>query len=157
MRIDPFTRLVCYRPGTKTNSGLALAISWGDSGPKKLLTMMLALISLAFLTLPAAQSQAKDSPAVSVIVRHAEGAGQEARETIRDLGGVIVRRLGIISSFEAKLPANKVALLDHEPSVASVTPNTAVQLLDYREATIGHATTRDSTTTVTARRLRSHD
>ncbi len=133
MRIDLFTRLVCHRPGIETSSGLALAISWGDSGPKKLLTVMLALVSLAFLTLPAVQSQAKDSPAVSVIVRHAEGAGHEARETIRDLGGVIVRGLGIISSVEAKLPANKVSLLDHEPSVASVTPNTAVRLLDYRE------------------------
>jgi serine protease AprX len=68
-----------------------------------------------------------------VIVRHTEGAGHEVRETIRNLGGVIVRRLGIISSLEARLPRNKLALLDQTPSVASVTPNTSVQLLDHRE------------------------
>ena len=133
MRIDSFTRLGPQRPETKTNGGPALAISWGDSGPKRLLVGMLALVSMALLALPPVHSQATESPSVSVIVRHAEGAGQEARETTRDLGGVIVRRLGIISSFEAKLPADKVGRLDHVPSVVSVTPNTSVRLLDYRE------------------------
>jgi subtilisin family serine protease len=132
MRIDPFTRLRRQRPETKTDGGLALAISWGDSEPKKLLLGMLALVSVLLLVLPPAPGEATESVSVSVIVRHPEGAGREAREAIRDLGGIIVRRLGIISSFEAKLPTDKVGLLDSVPSVASVTPNTSVRLLDYR-------------------------
>ena len=133
MRIKPFTRLVSHRPGQKTIGGPALAISWGDSGPKRLFVAMLALVSIVLLGLPPVPSQATESSSVSVIVRHAEGAGHEVRETIRDLGGVIVRRLGIISSLEARLPRNKIALLDQIPSVATVTPNTSVQLLDHRE------------------------
>ena len=133
MRIYSFTRLVSHRPGQKTNGGPALAISWGDSGPKRLLIAMLAFVSMVLLALPPVQNQAMESPSVSVIVRHDEGAGREVREAVGNLGGVIVRRLGIISSFEARLPRDKVDLLDGTPSVATVTPNTSVRLLDHKD------------------------
>ena len=131
MRIDPFTRLVSHLPGQTTTGGHALAISWGDSGPKRLLIAMFALVSMAFLALPPVESQALVSPDISVIVRHADGAGQEVRQAVRGLDGAIVRRLGIISSFEAELPANKVGLLEQVPYVASVTLNKSVRLLDH--------------------------
>src|SRR5665809_44407 len=124
MRIDRFTPMGARHSVKHTHGGLALAISWGDSGPKKVLVGMLALFSLAFLTLPPPQTQAVESPSVSVIVRHLEGAGHDVRETIRDLGGQVVRRLGIISSSEADLPGDKVGYLEQAPSVGSVTPNT---------------------------------
>lgn len=133
MRIDLFTLLGARHTAKQTEGGFALAISRGDSGPKKVLVGMLALFSLAFLTLPPAQSRAVESPSVSVIVRHLEGAGQVVRETIRDLGGEVVRRLGIISSFEAKVPGDKVGFLEQAPSVGSVTPNTSVHLLNHRD------------------------
>jgi subtilisin family serine protease len=133
MRIDSFTRRASHRPGTPTDHGPAFAISWGDSGPKSLLVGMLALFSMVLLVLPPIQSQASESHSISVIVRHAEGAGREVQETIRDLGGTIVRRLGIISSFEADLPGSKVGALGQAPSVASVIPNASVRLLDHRE------------------------
>jgi hypothetical protein len=46
MRIDSSTRPDAHRPETTTDHGLALAVGWGVSGPKRLLVGMLALVSL---------------------------------------------------------------------------------------------------------------
>ncbi|MGH2699389.1 MAG: S8 family serine peptidase [Actinomycetota bacterium] len=140
MRINPFTRLQ-FQAVRDTDGGPALAISWGDSGPKKLLVGMLALVSLTVLTLAPAPTRAAEAPSVSVIVRHLEGTGHEVRETIHELGGEVVRRLGIIQSFEVELPGDKLDALDAAPAVGSVSSNASIELLDHSqngENGVGH-------------------
>jgi subtilisin family serine protease len=133
MRINLFTRMRSQAQPKRVDGGPALAISWGDSGPKKLLLSVLALASTLALTLPPAPSRAAEAPSVSLIVRHLEGAGDEVGEAIRGLGGEVVRRLGIIESIEVELPGNRVGALASMPEVASVTSNAPIQLLHHRE------------------------
>jgi Subtilase family len=133
MRINLFTRMRSQAQPERTDGGLALAISWGDSGPKKLFLGMLALVSMLALTLPPVPTRAAEAPSVSLIVRPLEGAGREVGEAIRALGGEVVRRLGIIESLEVDLPQDRVASLASMPEVASVTSNASIELLDHRD------------------------
>ena len=131
MRISPLTRMGAGLSAIKPGRGPALAVSWGDSGPKSVLMGLSALASILMLSLVPVQAQSSPvaSPSVSVIVRHVEGAGHEVRQVIGDLGGKVVHRLGIISSFEAEVPSNEVASLRRAPSVGSVTLNSSIRML----------------------------
>ena len=123
------SRPLAIKPGR----GPSLAVSWGDSGPKSVLVGLFALASILMLSLAPVQARSSSvaSPSVSVIVSHVEGAGHEVREAVDDLGGTVVRRLGIISSFEAKVPGDKVASLKRTPFVGSVTLNSSIRMLSH--------------------------
>jgi len=133
MRIFSFTRMGSRPSALEPGRGPTLAVSWGDFGPKSVLVGLFALASMLMLSLAPVQAQSSPgaSPSVSVIVQHAEGAGNEVRQAIDDLGGTVVRRFGIISSFEAKVPGDRVASLTRTPSVGSVTLNSAIRMLSH--------------------------
>src|SRR5207245_2925824 len=57
------------------------------------------------------------------IVRTLSGAGAQAERTVRELGGTVGMRLGIIDGFSASVPSSALPTLQTTPGVVSVTPN----------------------------------
>ena len=90
-----------------------------------------ALLTAATALAAAPASASPDDTPVSVIVRETADAADEAEGYVTAHGGSVGNRLSIIDSFEASLPAYAVADLEALPSVVAVTPNAAVQLLDW--------------------------
>jgi serine protease AprX len=72
---------------------------------------------------------------VSVIVRELPGAGSAPEQAVRELGGSIGRRLGIISAFVAEVPPASLPRLEHAPGIHSITPNRRVRMLGNTSTT----------------------
>ena len=81
-----------------------------------------------------------------VIVREAAGHHADAVRSVERLGGQPGRRLSLVESFEAHLPARATAALRRAPGVSSVTPNAALRLSGSSDA--GAATIMPSITDV---------
>ncbi len=96
-----------------------------------------AFLTAATALVAAPVTASSDTSTVSVIVRETADAANEAENYVTHHGGSIGNQLAIIDSFEASLPATAVADLEALPSVVAVTPNAAVQLLDW-DTTPGH-------------------
>ena len=78
------------------------------------------------LLVPLAASGAP-AAAVGVIVRY-EASATAATETVRDLGGTVTRRLGIINALQVRLPASELARLRGSQGIAAVTRDARVSL-----------------------------
>jgi len=90
-----------------------------------------ALLTAATALAAAPASASPDDTTVSVIVRETVDAANQAEDYVTAHGGTVGTHLSIIDSFEASLPAFAVADLGTLPTVVAVTPNAAVQLLDW--------------------------
>ena len=90
---------------------------------------MVVLAAAVLAVVPATVAAATDAPTTHVIVRQQAGAGPAAERMVRDLGGTIGRRIGLIDAFTAVVPARAVAAIAASGSVASITPDAHVQML----------------------------
>jgi serine protease AprX len=93
-------------------------------------TASVVAASIAGLGGPATASAATAGEAapVDVIVRELPGAGEGPERAVEAFGGTVGRDLGIIDSFGASVPADRLAALRGVPGVDSVTENAPVRL-----------------------------
>jgi serine protease AprX len=90
----------------------------------------MAVLAVAFvLAVPATGAAATGGASTRVIVRQQAGTGSAAERLVRDLGGTVIRRIGIIDAFTADVPARAIGRLAASSTVASVTPDARVQML----------------------------
>lgn len=114
---------------------LVFSVSWNDtkSGSKKgplLRAVAAGVLALSFLPQAAhASASSGFGDAISVIVRELPGAGDTPERAVRSFGGEVVRQVGVINGFVAKVPQGAVSLLRSSPSIHSITPDGTVQLL----------------------------
>ena len=135
-----------YRvPATAARPARALGISWMNSGPGAALgvswcrpnprgALVIAfLLAIATLLAVPAPAQAADAGPVAVIVEKVDGAGDGPERLVADGGGSVTGELAIINAFTATVSAHEVASLRAHPEVASVTPDSTVQLLGKKD------------------------
>jgi serine protease AprX len=110
--------------------GLATAPPRGAA--RRITAALLAAVTVGCLltvAAPAAATPAAAGELLPVIVRTVPGAGPGLERLVRQLGGQIARRLGIIDAFAAVVPAGRVELLESAAGVTEVTPNRPVRLM----------------------------
>ena len=78
-------------------------------------------------------------PATGVVVRSSAGA-PGAAAAVADVGGHVVRELGIIGAVSATVPAGSVDRLRHEPGVTEVTADARVRLLGQSASAVAAGT-----------------
>jgi serine protease AprX len=110
---------------------MSYALTWDDSKRRGRLIGAFALLFAAALWAPRPLASLADAASAlsPVIVRATPNAGGAAEQSVRDLGGRVDRRIGIINGFSADVPENRVEQLRREPGVGSVTRNSRVRLL----------------------------
>jgi serine protease AprX len=87
---------------------------------------------------PAAPSAG--SGATSVIVRAESGMLTQLEHSTVLAGGTVVRELGLINGFAAKIPTTRLAAMRALPGVVAVSPNSAVDLhSEYNPGTDPHS------------------
>ena len=106
-------------------------VTWG--GPPRAagraLTVFAAAAVVAGMAGPAAAATAPASAdSVSVIVRETPGTGNGPERAVVALGGTVEQQLGIISGFEATVPADRLNVLRYAPGVLEVVENASVTL-----------------------------
>ncbi len=89
---------------------------------------LVAGLLLAALVLPAAQAGAMLGELTSVIVRQAPGAGDLPEQLVAASGGTVGIDLAVIDGFAAEVPSQAIASLAANASIASITPNAALEL-----------------------------
>jgi serine protease AprX len=99
--------------------------------PARLLAALCALLVAAIAV--SSMAAAPAAPAVpsgmtSVIVRGEAGALLQLEHSTLLAGGTVVRELGLIDAFSAKIPAAKLAAISSLPGVIAVSPDYAVSL-----------------------------
>ncbi len=102
------------------------SLSWdGESRPKVSVVEMAMLVAVAStVALPSAPT----AEMVSVIVREAVPATDDAERLVERVGGSIIANLELIGGFTATVPAAALdTILEHQ-SVASATPDRSVRL-----------------------------
>src|SRR5437764_4901903 len=75
-----------------------------------------------------AQSQAHPSQPFSVIVRETRPATGTAEDLVRTLGGRVLRELGIVGGFAARVPGSAVPSLTSSPTVWRVWGDAAIHM-----------------------------
>jgi serine protease AprX len=96
-----------------------------------LASVLAAIMATALLAQPAAATAIRSEPAdpgpqVGVIVGY-ETADQ-AERAVRRAGGTVGARLGLVDSFAATVPANRLDAVRESPGVAAVTPDGRVTM-----------------------------
>jgi serine protease AprX len=118
------------RAGLVPASAPGFGVTWG--GPpraaSRALTVAAAAAMIAGMAGPAVASTASGAPPVSVIVQELPGSGDVPENAVAALGGTVVRSLDVIDGFEARLPADRLAVLRGVAGVRDVTENAAVTL-----------------------------
>ncbi len=102
------------------------SLSWdGENRPKVSVVGMAMLVAVAStVALPSAPT----AEMVSVIVREAVPATDDAERLVERVGGSIIANLDLIGGFTATVPASALdTILEHQ-SVASATPDRSVRL-----------------------------
>jgi serine protease AprX len=105
------------------------AVSWGDY--KKIVAGFIALfLSAAAMTvpLPIITPVGEGGDLVPVIVRRIPGSGAAADQAVDELGGALVRPLGIIDGFSARIPRATLSELQESPGILSVSYDRKVHL-----------------------------
>ena len=138
-------------PGEGT---VALARSWGTRR-RQATVMRFTAVVIAALVVVATGGVARSAAAamgglkVSVIVRTFSGADAQAERTVRELGGTVGMRLGIIDGFSASVPSSALPTLQTTPGVVSVTPNAHLLPETSNYDPSGDVNSMDSTTKYT--------
>jgi serine protease AprX len=78
----------------------------------------------------AAASPASATEGVKVIVGLVDGSADDATELVDEFGGELIRDLGLINSFSAVVPADRVDELQAHPAVDSVVADGLLEILD---------------------------
>jgi serine protease AprX len=148
-----------HRGEEPSGTSWSFGTSWSITGlPGRVVAILVAVLVAGTLAAPAQQQ----ASAVAVADRMVENAGEivevivqavtgtagtaDAEQSVANLGGEVVQRLGIVDGIVVRIPADKVDDLSRAPGVASVTSNQRVQLLSRRargeairgQATLGH-------------------
>ena len=132
----PNQRGAPWRVHATTASGL----SW-NSPTRRAVVSVFALALLVFATLaPAPASADGGDSTTSVIVQLADGAG-DAHQILEGFGGTVTADLEIIDGVAAEVPTTALASLQRHPSVAAVTPDSAVQLTGWENSANGNQLT----------------
>src|SRR4051794_1834079 len=105
-----------------------MATGWRLPG-RRLAGAAMAALALAAPLAGLGSARPVQVPLQQVIVRAVPGANASVERAVKQLGGSIERRLGIINGFSAKVPANHVAWLAHNAQVSEVTPDASGHLL----------------------------
>src|SRR4051794_16906275 len=97
-------------------------------------TGVMAAVALAAAGAPldapsAAASTGDPQPLMQVIVRRAEGTGEWADQAVRDAGGVVKQKLGVIDGFVAEVPESRLDQIRQSGGVEEVTPDGGIKLL----------------------------
>jgi serine protease AprX len=113
-------------PGTE-GLGAVFGLSWQD---KKKGTRVAAVLLVSILAtfLVGVGSPAR-TPRVPVIVRSIPAAASSVAEAVRDAGGTILRRIGLIDAVVASVPRDRLDSLAATPGVLGVTPDRPLRLL----------------------------
>jgi serine protease AprX len=98
--------------------------------PQRIITVAAATAVIAGFAAPATALAATPGTAapVDVVVRETPGSTTGPERAVAALGGSVVRELGIIGGFSARVPADRVAALRTVPGVRSVTEDAGLAL-----------------------------
>ncbi len=107
---------------------MTLSFSRGDSRVRNLLILFVAMaMAVGLLAAPPASAAVDDT---HVIVGLSEDSAVEPADLVRGVGGEVVRDLGIIDSFSAVVPGDRVDELLAHPDVVSVVEDGSLQILE---------------------------
>jgi serine protease AprX len=96
--------------------------------PARLLAALCALLVATIASTSIAAAPTVPSGMTSVIVRGEAGALVQLEHSTALAGGTVVRELGLIDAFSAKIPTAKLAAISALPGVIAVSPDSAVSL-----------------------------
>ncbi len=88
-------------------------------------TLVGALLGVALLAVPATAAPTDHGPSIAVVVR-ARGALTNAEAAFTTAGGTVERELHIINGFSGQVPADELAPLVADPTIASISPDSSV-------------------------------
>ena len=97
---------------------------------QRIITVAAATAVIAGIAAPATATAATPGSAalVGVVVREAPGTAAGPERAVAAFGGTVVRELGVIGGFSAKLPADRVEALRGVPGVRSVSQDAGLTL-----------------------------
>ena len=97
---------------------------------QRIITVAAATAVIAGIAAPATATAATPGSAalVGVVVREAPGTAAGPERAVAAFGGTVVRELGVIGGFSAKLPADRVEALRGVPGVQSVSQDAGLTL-----------------------------
>jgi subtilisin family serine protease len=103
-------------------------VGWGGMRPQRLMTVAAATAVIAGMATPAMAATEGSGASVRVVVRELPGAGDRPEHAVAELGGSVVRQLGIIGGFSATLPVDRLDALRSVRGVQSVTEDAGLSL-----------------------------
>jgi serine protease AprX len=116
-------------------AGSATANSDGSGWTRCARTLAMGAVAAATVLSGAAMATHVSAASVShpekVVVRGAAGCATSVANTVRQLGGTVTRRLGILDGAAATVASDRISALRAAPCVAAVTPDGSVTLSSF--------------------------